>query len=164
MIPFTSPFLFLLSSLELRNFLWWTFGVYLQESILKCRDRVLADVFYNEQEKRWEMPPQTLKYAVDKELLESVQIRHDRGAMCYKLKGDDRTFFADLQVIFLNSIYEIRQHEPFLGNFDFIFRYLKILPTYLKCPFNPMYKRQQETFFGKSEGLICMNFYEKRKN
>ena len=60
---------------------------------------MLADACYNEREKRWEMSPQGLKYAVDKELLESVKIRQDRGAMNFKVKGDDRIFFADLQVV-----------------------------------------------------------------
>lgn len=69
-----------------------------QELILKYRDRVLAEAWYNEKHKQWEMSPESLKYAVDKELVESARIRHDRRVMYFKLKGDDRIFFADLQV------------------------------------------------------------------
>lgn len=68
-----------------------------QERVLTYRDRVLAQAWYNEKSKQWEMSPEGLKYAVDKELVESARVRHDRRVMYFKLKGDRRTFFADLQ-------------------------------------------------------------------
>lgn len=69
-----------------------------QEQILLYRDRVLADTWYDEKHKRWEISPEALGFAVEKELVESARIRHDRAVMFFKLKGEDRVYYADLKV------------------------------------------------------------------
>ena len=140
--------------------MWWTFGVHLQERILKYRDRVLADACYNEREKRWEMSPQGLKYAVDKELLESVKIRQDRGAMNFKVKGDDRIFFADLQVsCFILSPLHMSSIASFWVKSEYLIMYsvrdLTILSTFI---YYAVYLTCVQTtlifFLWKSEVLI----------
>ncbi|KAH6554597.1 hypothetical protein KP509_1Z322300 [Ceratopteris richardii] len=68
----------------------------MQKRILTFRDRVLAKTWYNEKFGRWEISSYGLKYAVDKGMIAGARVRHDKRAMLFQLKGDARTFFADL--------------------------------------------------------------------
>lgn len=63
------------------------------------RDRVVSKTFYNEEKKRWEMDPIAVPGAVSKNLVQYAQIRHDWGAMYIGLKGEDKEFYVNLQVI-----------------------------------------------------------------
>ncbi|KAI5062980.1 hypothetical protein GOP47_0021527 [Adiantum capillus-veneris] len=72
------------------------FAAQKQERVLTVRDRILAQTWYNEKGKRWEMSSEGLNYAVDKGLVDSARVRHDKCVMLFQLKGDTRTFFADL--------------------------------------------------------------------
>lgn len=72
---------------------------YFQERILVDRDRVVGKTWYNDEKKRWEMDPIAVPYAVSKKLVESARIRHDWGAMYVGLKGDDKEYYVNVQVI-----------------------------------------------------------------
>ncbi|KAL4035333.1 hypothetical protein IC575_004017 [Cucumis melo] len=52
-----------------------------QERILLDRDRVVANTWYNEEKKRWEIDPVAVPYAVSKRLVDHARIRHDWAAM-----------------------------------------------------------------------------------
>lgn len=69
-----------------------------QEKILIARDRVVAETFYIEKLKRWEMEPVAVPYAVAQRLVAKARIRHDRRVMYITLKGDDREYHVNLQV------------------------------------------------------------------
>lgn len=68
-----------------------------QEHILLDRDRVVANTWYNEEKKRWEIDPVAVPYAVTKRLADHARIRHDWAAMYITLKGDDKEFFMDIK-------------------------------------------------------------------
>ncbi|KAJ8760426.1 hypothetical protein K2173_015093 [Erythroxylum novogranatense] len=68
-----------------------------QERILLDRDRVIANTWYNDEKKRWEMDPLAVPYVVSKKLVEHVRIRHDWGAMYMTLKGDEKEIYVDVK-------------------------------------------------------------------
>lgn len=71
----------------------------MQEHILLDRDRVVANTWYNEEKKRWEIDPVAVPYTVTKRLADHARIRHDWAAMYITLKGDDKEFFMDIKAI-----------------------------------------------------------------
>lgn len=71
----------------------------MQERILLDRDRVVANTWYNEEKKRWEIDPVAVPYAVSKRLVDHARIRHDWAAMYVTLKGDDKEFYLDIKAI-----------------------------------------------------------------
>ncbi|KAL5700933.1 putative inactive ATP-dependent zinc metalloprotease FTSHI 5 [Ranunculus cassubicifolius] len=111
-----------------------------QERILVDRDRVVAKTWFNEEKKRWEMDPLAVPYAVTRNLVENVRIRHDWAAMYVALKGDDNEYYVDIQE--LDVLFED------FGGFDGL--YLKMLdsgvPTAVQLmwiPFSELDIRQQ---------------------
>ena len=63
------------------------------------RDRVMSKTVFNEDKHRWEIDPVAVPYAVSKNLVEYARIRHDWGAMYISMKGDDKEYYIDPQVI-----------------------------------------------------------------
>ncbi|KAH9621899.1 hypothetical protein KSS87_001382 [Heliosperma pusillum] len=89
------------------------------ERIVLDRDRVVSKTLYNEEQKRWEMDPIAVPYAVSKNLVEYARIRHDWGAMYIGLKGDDKDFFVNIKEY--ESLFED------FGGFDGL--YLKMIAS-----------------------------------
>lgn len=69
------------------------------------RDRVASKTWYNEERNRWEMDPISVPYAVSRKLVQSARIRHDWAAMYIMLKGDEREYYVDVKVFYMNSFH-----------------------------------------------------------
>lgn len=75
-----------------------------QEHILRDRDRVVSNTWYNEEKKRWEMDLLAVPFAVTNKLVEHARIRHDWAVMYLAIKGDDKEYYVDIKVGILFAI------------------------------------------------------------
>lgn len=51
------------------------------------------------------MDPISVPYAVSRKLVQSARIRHDWAAMYIMLKGDEREYYVDVKVFYMNSFH-----------------------------------------------------------
>ncbi|XP_047319019.1 probable inactive ATP-dependent zinc metalloprotease FTSHI 5, chloroplastic [Impatiens glandulifera] len=68
-----------------------------QERVLLDRDRVASKTWYNDKQKRWEIDPMAVPYAVSRKLVENARIRHDWAVMYITLKGDEHEYFVNIK-------------------------------------------------------------------
>ncbi|XP_024529282.1 probable inactive ATP-dependent zinc metalloprotease FTSHI 5, chloroplastic [Selaginella moellendorffii] len=103
-----------------------------QEKLLLARDRVLQNTWYNEKSRRWEMSDAAAMYAVEKNLVHHVRIRHDLRVIFVGLKGDDQEYVVDVE--------DLNERLEDVGAFDAFYAMLKEnkIPTVMEKMWIPL--------------------------